>query len=86
METLRSFSLALFMPVLELALSFSVISADFTAKVLRVTTPQEVWRYRAAGILANRNVARTGDSGRCRSVFRGMPITRSGLMAIMIPG
>jgi hypothetical protein len=28
----------------------------------------------------------SGDSGRCRSVFRGMPITRSGLMAIMIPG
>jgi len=27
-----------------------------------------------------------GDSGRCRSVFRGMPITRSGMMAIMIPG
>ena len=26
------------------------------------------------------------DSGRCRSVFRGMPITRSGMMAIMIPG
>ena len=29
---------------------------------------------------------KTGDSGRCRSVFRGMPITRSGMMAIMIPG
>jgi hypothetical protein len=27
-----------------------------------------------------------GDSGRCRSVFRGMPITDSGMMAIMIPG
>jgi hypothetical protein len=27
-----------------------------------------------------------GDSGRCRSVFRGMPITDSGLMAITIPG
>jgi len=27
-----------------------------------------------------------GDSGRCRSVFRGMPITRSGMMAITIPG
>jgi hypothetical protein len=29
---------------------------------------------------------RRGDSGRCRSVFRGMPITRSGMMAIMTPG
>jgi hypothetical protein len=28
----------------------------------------------------------TGDSGRCRSVFRGMPITDSALMAITIPG
>ena len=28
----------------------------------------------------------SGDSGRCRSVFRGMPITRSGMMAITIPG
>jgi integrase len=28
----------------------------------------------------------SGDSGRCRSVFRGMPITGSGMMAIMIPG
>jgi hypothetical protein len=27
-----------------------------------------------------------GDSGRCRSVFRGMPITGSGMIAIMIPG
>jgi len=27
-----------------------------------------------------------GDSGRCRSVFRGMLITGSGMMAIMIPG
>ena len=27
-----------------------------------------------------------GDSGRCRSVFRGMPITGSGMMAITIPG
>jgi len=27
-----------------------------------------------------------GDSGGCRSVFRGMPITRSGMMAITIPG
>jgi hypothetical protein len=27
-----------------------------------------------------------GDSGRCRSVFRGVPITGSGMMAIMIPG
>src|ERR1700730_3305711 len=27
-----------------------------------------------------------GDSGRCRSGFRGMPITGSGMMAIMIPG
>jgi hypothetical protein len=25
---------------------------------------------------------RVGDSGRCRSVFRGMPITRSGLIPI----
>jgi hypothetical protein len=30
--------------------------------------------------------ALTGDSGRCRSVFRGMPITDSALMAITIPG
>jgi hypothetical protein len=27
-----------------------------------------------------------GDSGPCRSVFRDMPITGSGVMAIMIPG
>src|SRR4030081_1971790 len=27
-----------------------------------------------------------GDSGRCRSVFRGMPITGSGMMAITVPG
>ena len=30
--------------------------------------------------------AHDGDSGRCRSVFRGMPISGSGMMAIMIPG
>jgi len=59
MESLLSFLLTLFIPVLELALSFSVVSADFTAKVLRLTTPQEIWRYRAAWILANRNVVRT---------------------------
>jgi hypothetical protein len=29
---------------------------------------------------------RAGDSGRCRSVFRGMPITGSGMIPIMIPG
>jgi hypothetical protein len=27
-----------------------------------------------------------GDSGPCRSVFRDMPITASGVVAIMIPG
>jgi hypothetical protein len=29
---------------------------------------------------------KSGDSGRCRSVFRDMPITHSGTIAIMIPG
>jgi hypothetical protein len=38
----------------------------------------------AAAVLAGSTL--DGDSGRCRSVFRGMPITGSGMMAIMIPG
>jgi hypothetical protein len=29
---------------------------------------------------------RVGDSGGCRSSVPGMPITRSGMMAITIPG
>ena len=28
----------------------------------------------------------SGDSGRCRSVFRGMPITASEMKTITIPG
>jgi 5-methylcytosine-specific restriction enzyme B len=46
--------------------------------------------FRSMGIAKGNALGRPnhsiGDSGRCRSVFRGMPITRSGMMAITIPG
>src|SRR5205809_4503638 len=43
-------------------------------------------RERLCSVTIAVHEAPIGDSGRCRSVFRGMPITRSGMMAIMIPG
>ena len=45
----------------------------------------KIWRW-AREKKKNQRILFIGDSGRCRSVFRGMPITRSGMMAIMIPG
>ena len=42
--------------------------------------------FRQNGVLKPGVGVSSADSGRCRSVFRGMPITDSGLMAITIPG
>ena len=48
------------------------------------TTPPNVQEN--VVIEAIKVLSQNGDSGRCRSVFRGMPITGSGMMAITIPG
>src|SRR5271169_3215460 len=64
--------------------------SDFVIGVItRVSYPMEINAYyccrRGRAIFrwtASKHVSKgVGDSGRCRSVFRGMPITGSGLMA-----
>jgi hypothetical protein len=43
----------------------------------------EIQRHDLSTFMSEKHkIVQTGDSGRCRSVFRGMPITRSGMMAI----